>query len=141
MVLGKVRSKQDQNGDRVSRTTALPLLIHGDAAFAGQGVVAECFALSGLQGYRTGGSVHFIINNQIGFTTDPSYSRSSRHPSDPAKVVDAPIFHVDGDDPEAVVAIARLALEFRQVFGKPVVIDMVCFRLYGHNGLLPALRA
>jgi len=133
VVLGKVRSKQDQQGDRAERTSVLPLLIHGDAAFAGQGVVAECFALSGLQGYRTGGSLHFIINNQIGFTTDPSYSRSSPHPSDLARVVDAPVFHVNGDDPEAVVAVARLALEFRQKFAKPVVIDMVCFRLYGHN--------
>ncbi|MGE7137663.1 2-oxoglutarate dehydrogenase E1 component [Luteibacter sp. NPDC031894] len=133
VVLGKVRSKQDQKGDRISRTSVLPLLIHGDAAFAGQGVVAECFALSGLEGYRTGGSLHFIINNQIGFTTDPTYARSSPHPSDLAKVVGAPIFHVNGDDPEAVVTVARLALEFRQRFGKPVVIDMVCFRYYGHN--------
>jgi 2-oxoglutarate dehydrogenase E1 component len=133
VVLGKVRAKQDQQGDRAERNSVLPLLIHGDAAFAGQGVVAECFALSGLLGYRTGGSLHFIINNQIGFTTDPSYSRSSPHPSDLARVVDAPVFHVNGDDPEAVVAVARLALEFRQRFAKPVVIDMVCFRLYGHN--------
>lgn len=131
--LGKVRAKQDQNGDAAERTTVLPLLIHGDAAFAGQGVVAECFGLSGLKGFRTGGSVHFIINNQIGFTTNPRYSRSSPYPSDLAKMIEAPIFHVNGDDPEAVVRVAKLAIEFRQTFHKPVVIDMFCFRLYGHN--------
>ena len=128
MVLGKVRAKQDQNDDTVERSTVLPLLIHGDAAFAGQGVVAECFGLSGLKGYRTGGSLHFIINNQIGFTTDPRYSRSSPYPSDLAKMIEAPIFHVNGDDPEAVVHVARMAIEFRQKFHKPVVIDMFCFR-------------
>jgi 2-oxoglutarate dehydrogenase E1 component len=133
VVLGKVRAKQDQNDDLVDRSTVLPLLIHGDAAFAGQGVVAECFGLSGLKGYRTGGSLHFIINNQIGFTTDPRYSRSSPYPSDLAKMIEAPIFHVNGDDPEAVVHVAKIAIEFRQKFHKPVVIDMFCFRLYGHN--------
>jgi 2-oxoglutarate dehydrogenase E1 component len=133
VVLGKVRAKQDQNGDRVERSTVLPLVIHGDAAFAGQGVVAECFGLSGLEGFRTGGSLHFIINNQIGFTTDPQYSRSSPYPSDLAKMIEAPIFHVNGDDPEAVVRVAKLAIEFRQAFHKPVVIDMFCFRFYGHN--------
>ncbi|HEY4200865.1 MAG TPA: 2-oxoglutarate dehydrogenase E1 component [Devosiaceae bacterium] len=133
VVLGKTRAKQDQNGDTVERSGVLPLLIHGDAAFAGQGVVAECFGLSGLKGYRTGGSVHFIINNQIGFTTDPRYSRSSPYPSDLAKMIEAPIFHVNGDDPEAVVHVARMAIEFRQKFHKPVVIDMFCFRFYGHN--------
>jgi 2-oxoglutarate dehydrogenase E1 component len=133
VVLGKVRAKQDQIGDTLDRATVLPLLIHGDAAFAGQGVVAECFGLSGLKGYRTGGSLHFIINNQIGFTTDPSYSRSSPYPSDLAKAIEAPIFHVNGDDPEAVVRVARMAVEFRHQFHKPVVIDMFCFRLYGHN--------
>jgi 2-oxoglutarate dehydrogenase E1 component len=133
VVLGKVRAKQDQNDDRDERITVLPLLIHGDAAFAGQGVVAEMFALSGLEGFRTGGSVHFIINNQIGFTTDPGFSRSSPYPSELAKVIEAPIFHVNGDDPEAVAHAATLAIEFRQKFHKPVVIDMVCFRLYGHN--------
>jgi 2-oxoglutarate dehydrogenase E1 component len=131
--LGKVRAKQDQNGDRTHRTSALPLLIHGDAAFAGQGVVAESLGLSGLKGFRTGGSIHFIVNNQIGFTTDPRYSRSSPYPSDLAKMIEAPIFHVNGDDPEAVVHVAKLAIEFRQVFHKPVVVDMFCFRLYGHN--------
>ncbi|MDJ0450252.1 2-oxoglutarate dehydrogenase E1 component [Methylocystis sp. JR02] len=131
VVLGKVRAKQDQHdGDR---RTVLPLLIHGDAAFAGQGVVAECFGLSGLKGHRTGGSVHFIINNQIGFTTYPRFSRSSPYPSDVAKMVEAPIFHVNGDDPEAVVFAARVATEFRQQFQKPVVIDMWCYRRFGHN--------
>ena len=102
----------------------MPLLIHGDAAFAGQGVVAECFGLSGLKGYRTGGSLHFIVNNQIGFTTYPRYSRSSPYPSDVAKMIDALIFHVNGDDPEAVVFAAKVATEYRQKFQKPVVIDM-----------------
>ena len=131
VVLGKVRAKQDQHeGDR---RTVMPLLIHGDAAFAGQGVVAECFGLSGLKGHRTGGSIHFIINNQIGFTTYPRFSRSSPYPSDVAKMVEAPIFHVNGDDPEAVVFAARVATEFRQRFQKPVVIDMWCYRRFGHN--------
>jgi len=111
----------------------LPLLMHGDAAFAGQGVVAECFGLSDLKGYRTGGSIHFIVNNQIGFTTYPRYSRSSPYPSDVAKMIDAPIFHVNGDDPEAVVFAAKIAIEFRQRFHKPVVIDMFCYRRHGHN--------
>ena len=111
----------------------MPLLIHGDAAFAGQGVVAECFGLSGLRGHRTGGSLHFIVNNQIGFTTYPRYSRSSPYPSDVAKLVEAPIFHVNGDDPEAVVFCAKVATEFRQKFHKPVVIDMFCYRRFGHN--------
>ena len=132
VVLGKVRAKQDQHeGDRRS---VLPLLIHGDAAFAGQGVVAECLGLSGLKGHRTGGSIHFIINNQIGFTTYPRFSRSSPYPSDVAKMVEAPIFHVNGDDPEAVVFAARVATEFRQKFQKPVVIDMWCYRRFGHSG-------
>ena len=133
VVLGNVRAKQDRNGDTVKRSSVLPLLIHGDAAFAGQGVVAEMFGLSGLEGHRTGGSVHFIINNQIGFTTNPGDSRSTAHPSDLARMVDAPIFHVNGDDPEAVIAVSRLAFEYRQTFGMPAVVDMVCFRFYGHN--------
>jgi 2-oxoglutarate dehydrogenase E1 component len=133
VVLGKVRAKQDQLNDYIERVKALALLIHGDAAFAGQGVVAECFGLSGLRGHRTGGSVHFIVNNQIGFTTYPRYSRSSPYPSDVAKLVEAPIFHVNGDDPEAVVYCAKIAVEFRQRFHKPVVIDMFCYRRYGHN--------
>src|SRR5262252_2339814 len=134
VVLGKVRAKQDQHGCKPGeRTPVLPLLIHGDAAFAGQGVVAECFGLSGLRGHRTGGSLHFIINNQIGFTTNPRYSRSSPYCSDVAKMVEAPIFHVNGDDPEAVVHVAKIATEFRQRFQKPVVIDMFCYRKHGHN--------
>ena len=112
---------------------ALPLLLHGDAAFAGQGVVAECFTLMGLKGFRTGGTVHFIVNNQIGFTTAPHWSRSSPYPSDVAKMIEAPIFHCNGDDPEAVVYAAKIAIEFRQKFHKPVVIDMFCYRRFGHN--------
>jgi 2-oxoglutarate dehydrogenase E1 component len=134
VVLGKVRAKQDQHGATPEdRTMVLPLLMHGDAAFAGQGVVAECFGLSGLKGYRTGGSIHFIVNNQIGFTTYPRYSRSSPYPSDVAKMIEAPIFHVNGDDPEAVVYAAKVAIEFRQKFQKPVVVDMFCYRRFGHN--------
>jgi len=134
VVLGKVRAKQDQHGASPDdRTMVMPLLMHGDAAFAGQGVVAECFGLSGLKGYRTGGSIHFIVNNQIGFTTYPRYSRSSPYPSDVAKMIEAPIFHVNGDDPEAVVHCAKVAVEFRQKFQKPVVIDMFCYRRHGHN--------
>jgi 2-oxoglutarate dehydrogenase E1 component len=133
VVLGKVRAKQDQWNDFVERTMVMPLLIHGDAAFAGQGVIAECFGLSGLKGHRTGGSIHFIINNQIGFTTYPRYSRSSPYPSDTAKMIEAPIIHVNGDDPEAVVFSAKIAVEFRQKFHKPVVIDMFCYRRFGHN--------
>jgi 2-oxoglutarate dehydrogenase E1 component len=134
VVLGKVRAKQDQHAATPEdRTMVLPLLMHGDAAFAGQGVVAECFGLSGLKGYRTGGSIHFIVNNQIGFTTYPRYSRSSPYPSDVAKMIEAPIFHVNGDDPEAVVYAAKVAIEFRQKFQKPVVIDMFCYRRFGHN--------
>jgi len=134
VVLGKVRAKQDALGaTREDRTMVMPLLISGDAAFAGQGVIAECFGLSGLRGHRTGGSVHFIINNQIGFTTYPRYSRSSPYPSDVAKMIEAPIFHANGDDPEAVVFAAKVATEFRQKFQHPVVIDMFCYRRYGHN--------
>jgi 2-oxoglutarate dehydrogenase E1 component len=134
VVLGKVRAKQDQLGATPDdRTMVMPLLIHGDASFAGQGVIAECFGLSGLRGHRTGGSVHFIVNNQIGFTTNPRFSRSSPYPSDGAKMIEAPIFHVNGDDPEAVVFAAKIATEFRQKFQKPVVIDMFCYRRHGHN--------
>jgi 2-oxoglutarate dehydrogenase E1 component len=132
VVLGKVRAKQDQRGDK-ERRTILPLLIHGDAAFAGQGVVAECFGLSGLRGHRSGGSIHFIVNNQIGFTTSPLWARSSPYPSDVAKMIEAPIFHANGDDPEAVVYAAKIATEFRQKFGRPVVVDMFCYRRFGHN--------
>ncbi|MGS4945053.1 2-oxoglutarate dehydrogenase E1 component [Meridianimarinicoccus sp. RP-17] len=132
VVLGKARAKQDQHGDP-DRTSVLPILLHGDAAFAGQGVVAECFALSGLRGHRTGGTIHIVVNNQIGFTTAPHFSRSSPYPTDNALVVEAPIFHVNGDDPEAVVHAAKVATEFRQKFRKDVVIDMFCYRRFGHN--------
>ena len=132
VVLGKSRAKQDQLGDH-DRTQVMPLLLHGDAAFAGQGVVAECFALSGLRGHKTGGTMHIVVNNQIGFTTAPHFSRSSPYPTDNALVVEAPIFHVNGDDPEAVVHAAKVATEFRQKFGKDVVIDVFCYRRFGHN--------
>ena len=130
--LGKSRAKQTQLGD-TERGQVMTVLLHGDAAFAGQGVVAECFALSELRGYRTGGTIHIIVNNQIGFTTNPSYSRSSPYPSDGAKVVQSPIFHVNGDDPEAVTHVAKIAVEFRQKFKKDVVIDLFCYRRHGHN--------
>jgi 2-oxoglutarate dehydrogenase E1 component len=133
VVLGKARAKQYQRGDKTTRASVLPLILHGDAAFAGQGVVAECFAMSGTKGFRTGGTIHFIVNNQIGFTTAPIYSRSSPYPSDVALMVQAPIFHVNGDDPEAVVHCARIAAEFRQLFHKDVVVDMFCYRRFGHN--------
>jgi 2-oxoglutarate dehydrogenase E1 component len=136
VVLGKARAKQAftlRETPDAGRTHVLPLLLHGDAAFAGQGVVAECFALSGLKGYRTGGTIHFIVNNQIGFTTAPHYSRTSPYPSDVALMVEAPILHVNGDDPEAVVFAAKVATEYRQQFGKDVVIDMFCYRRFGHN--------
>ncbi|UWQ21697.1 2-oxoglutarate dehydrogenase E1 component [Jannaschia sp. W003] len=132
VVLGKVRAKQDQLGD-TERRKVTGVLLHGDAAFAGQGVVAECFALSGVRGHRTGGTIHLVVNNQIGFTTAPHFSRSSPYPTDNALVVEAPIFHVNGDDPEAVVHAARVAIEFRQKFGKDVVVDIFCYRRFGHN--------
>ena len=136
VVLGKCRSKQDRIEAPdldTPRTHVMPLLLHGDAAFAGQGIVPECFGMSGLRGYRTGGTIHFIVNNQIGFTTAPQFSRSSPYPSDVAKMVEAPIFHCNGDDPEAVVYAAKIATEFRQRFGADVVIDMFCYRRFGHN--------
>jgi 2-oxoglutarate dehydrogenase E1 component len=132
VVLGKVRAKQDQLND-TDRHQVLPILLHGDAAFAGQGVVAECFGLSGLKGHRTGGTIHIVVNNQIGFTTAPSFSRSSPYPTDIALMVEAPIFHVNGDDPEAVVHAAKVATEFRQTFHKDVVLDIFCYRRFGHN--------
>ena len=132
VVLGKVRAKQDQLNDS-ERTSVLPVLLHGDAAFAGQGVVAECFGLSGLKGHKTGGTMHIVVNNQIGFTTAPHFSRSSPYPTDIALMVEAPIFHVNGDDPEAVVHAAKVATEFRQKFQKDVVIDIICYRRFGHN--------
>jgi len=132
VVLGQTRAKQFFHKDS-KRQKVVPILIHGDAAFAGQGVVAECFAMSGLPGHNTGGTIHIIVNNQIGFTTNPRFARSSPYPSDLAKMVDAPILHVNGDDPEAVVHCARVAMDFRQKFNRDVVIDMICYRRFGHN--------
>ena len=132
VVLGKVRAKQYQRGDS-ERTQVAGILMHGDAAFAGQGLVAEALELSDLAGFTTGGTIHVIVNNQIGFTTSPSAARSSPYPSDVAKGVQAPIFHVNGDDPEAVVEVARVATEYRQQFKKDVVIDLFCYRRHGHN--------
>ncbi len=132
VVLGKVRAIQTLAGDE-DRTHSLPVLLHGDAAFAGQGIVAECFGFSGITGYNTGGCIHYIVNNQVGFTTSPQFARSSPYPSDAAKVVQAPIFHVNGDDPEAVTFATKVATEFRQTFKRDVVIDMWCYRRFGHN--------
>jgi 2-oxoglutarate dehydrogenase E1 component len=131
-VLGKVRAIQTLRGD-ARGDTVLPILLHGDAAFAGQGVVWECLSFSGLPGYETGGTIHFIINNQVGFTTSPQFARSSPYPSDVAKGIMAPILHVDGDDPEAVTFCCKLAIEFRQTFNRDIVIDMWCYRRFGHN--------
>ncbi|WP_411839133.1 2-oxoglutarate dehydrogenase E1 component [Paracoccus sp. ME4] len=133
VVLGKARAKGDQLGDVTDRSSVLPILLHGDAAFAGQGVVAECLQLSGIRGHRTGGCIHIVVNNQIGFTTAPAFSRTSPYPTDIALMVEAPIFHVNGDDPEAVVHAARVATEFRQKFKKDVVLDIICYRRFGHN--------
>lgn len=141
VVMGKARAKQDYLFGRSreeivpleERAKVLPLLLHGDAAFAGQGVIAEILGLSGLRGHRVAGTLHFIINNQIGFTTNPRFSRSSPYPSDVAKMIEAPIFHVNGDDPEAVVHATKVAIEFRMKFHKPVVVDMFCYRRFGHN--------
>ncbi|HEU0311639.1 MAG TPA: thiamine pyrophosphate-dependent enzyme, partial [Sphingomicrobium sp.] len=132
VVLGKARAVQTCKGDEEG-DSVLPILLHGDAAFAGQGIVAECFGLSGLPGYETGGTIHFIINNQVGFTTSPQFARSSPYPSDIAKSVQAPILHVNGDDPEAVTFCCKLAIEFRQAFNRDIVIDMWCYRRFGHN--------
>jgi len=132
VVIGKVRAKQDQKSD-IDRKRVMGVLLHGDAAFAGQGVVAEGFGLSGLKGHKTGGTMHIVVNNQIGFTTAPHFSRSSPYPTDIALMVEAPIFHVNGDDPEAVVHAARVATEFRQKFHKDVVLDIICYRRFGHN--------
>jgi 2-oxoglutarate dehydrogenase E1 component len=132
VVLGKVRAKQRQKHD-TERNHSMALLLHGDASFAGQGLVAETLDLSDLKGYRTGGTIHFIINNQIGFTTNPVQSRSGPYCSEVAKMVQAPILHVNGDDPEAAVHVARIATEFRQQFKKDVIIDMFCYRRFGHN--------
>jgi 2-oxoglutarate dehydrogenase E1 component len=132
VVLGKVRAKQKQRGD-ATRDQVVGLLMHGDAAFAGQGLVAESLDLSELKGYRTGGTIHFVVNNQIGFTTSPAQARSGPYPSDVGKIIQAPIFHVNGDEPEAVVHVARIATEFRQRFKKDVIVDIFCYRRHGHN--------
>ena len=132
VVLGQTRAKQFFHQD-AKRNKVIPILIHGDAAFAGQGIVAECFAMSGLKGHNTGGTIHIIVNNQIGFTTSPRFARSSPYPSDLGKVIESPILHCNGDDPEAVVHCAKIAIEFRQKFNKDVVIDMICYRRFGHN--------
>ncbi|MCA1749135.1 MAG: 2-oxoglutarate dehydrogenase E1 component, partial [Sphingomonadales bacterium] len=133
VVLGKTRATQLMREDLTEHKEVLPVLLHGDAAFAAQGIVAECFGFSGIPGYNTGGCIHFVINNQIGFTTSPQFARSSPYPSDIAKMVQAPILHVNGDDPEAVTFACKLAVEFRQTFRRDVVIDMWCYRRFGHN--------
>ncbi|PTD18343.1 2-oxoglutarate dehydrogenase E1 component [Sphingomonas fennica] len=132
VVLGKARAKQTKLDD-LERGKVVPILLHGDAAFAGQGIIMECFGFSGLAGYNTGGTIHFVINNQVGFTTSPQFARSSPYPSDIAKMVQAPIIHVNGDDPEAVTFACKLATEFRVAFKRDVVIDMWCYRRFGHN--------
>jgi len=132
VVLGQTRAKQDFHNDK-ERNQVIPILLHGDAAFAGQGIVAECFAMSGLTGHNIGGTIHIIVNNQIGFTTQPEFSRSSPYPSEVAKMVQAPILHVNGDDPEAVTYCAKIATEYRQKFKRDVVLDIFCYRKFGHN--------
>ncbi len=134
VVLGKVRANQTARDDLAGKhVQVLPVLLHGDAAFAGQGIVWECLGFSGIRGYNTGGCIHFIVNNQVGFTTSPQFARSSPYPSDVAKGVQAPIFHVNGDDPEAVTFACKMAIEFRQRFHRDIVIDMWCYRRFGHN--------
>lgn len=133
VVLGKVRANQTIRDDLGKHEQVLPVLLHGDAAFAGQGIVWECLGFSGIRGYNTGGCIHFIVNNQVGFTTSPQFARSSPYPSDVAKGVQAPIFHVNGDDPEAVTFACKMAIEFRQRFHRDIVIDMWCYRRFGHN--------
>ena len=133
MLEGIARAKQDRSCDQGGAFPVLPVLLHGDAAFAGQGVVAETLQCRQLRGYRTGGTIHIIVNNQVGFTTAPTESRTSMYCTDVARMIQAPIFHVNGDDPEACIRIARLAFEFRQEFNKDVVLDLICYRRRGHN--------
>ena len=133
VVEGRVRGKQRQIEDNVERKKVVPVLIHGDAAFAGQGLVMETIQMSRLEGYSCGGTVHIVLNNQIGFTTLPADARSTRYCTDIAKMFDAPVFHVNGDDPEAVFHVFRMAMEYRQLFGMDVFIDLVCYRRHGHN--------
>ena len=136
VILGRVRARQDRmasQGDLTGEAAIVPMLIHGDAAFAGQGVVAETLQASGLNGYRTGGTIHVVVNNQIGFTTSPKDARSTPYCSDIARMLTIPIFHVNGEDIEAVAAVAKIAAEWRQTFNQDVVIDMYCFRQWGHN--------
>src|SRR5699024_9130006 len=139
VVLGSVRSRQERRGDE-SGKTVLPVLIHGDAAFAGQGIVMETLQLSKAEGYATGGTIHFVLNNQVGFTMDDpitgktgELSRTSQYCTDIAKMLEAPVFHVNGDDPEAVVFVSRLAMDYRERFGQDVIIDLICYRRQGHN--------
>ena len=133
VVLGKVRAIQTMRDDLADHVQVLPILLHGDAAFAGQGIVWECLGFSGIRGYNTGGCIHFIVNNQVGFTTSPQFARSSPYPSDVAKGVQAPILHVNGDDPEAVTFACKMAIEYRQKYHRDIVIDMWCYRRFGHN--------
>src|SRR5205823_2247608 len=133
VVEGTARARQRIRGDTEHRRKVLPLLLHGDAAFAGQGIVAETLNMSQLKGYSTGGTIHIVVNNQIGFTTLPEDARSSMYATDIAKMIEAPIFHVNGDDPLAVKFVTEIALDFRQEFGRDVVIDMYCYRKHGHQ--------
>ena len=133
VVIGKVRARQDEAGDTQRRSSVMAILMHGDAAFAGQGLVYETLAMSQLIGYRTGGTVHVVVNNQIGFTTVPAHAYSGLYCTDVAKSIQAPILHVNGDDPEAVVFCARMAAEFRMRFATDIVLDIVCYRRHGHN--------